>query len=184
MGLRRGVVAALSGVSLMLLPGCAVDPGPGDAAPPGPTVPEQDPVPETEQGPDEGQGGVEGPAPQGCTPDTLAAIGATVSAQLDAFAQDDLPLAYAMTSPFFRRLVAPDDFATLIRDDYPELVGNDGHRLDACGSRGRRGFLIVGVQTRTQEVVLRYDLSEEDDGWRIDGARRLTDVMLPERPLA
>lgn len=125
-----------------------------------------------------------GRPPNACDASTAAAITATVSTQLDAFADDDVAGAYAMTSPFFRRFLDEAGFATLIRDEYPELLGNDGHRADECLVVGRRGSLIVGVRDGAREVVLRYDLSEEEDGWRIDGARRLTGVMLPPQPLA
>jgi hypothetical protein len=199
MGRRRSIGVVLLALSLMVVVGCASDARSGVTAQPAATPPEPDTAPEADPRPDgELDGGPDGgpdgrpdggpdvadvPDPQRCEAGTLAAIGATVSTQLDAFAADDFPLAYAMTSPFFRRLLAPDAFEALIRDTYPELVGNDGHRLDGCRSRGRRGFLIVGVRAGTQEIVLRYDLSEEEDGWRIDGARRLTDVMLPQQPL-
>jgi hypothetical protein len=118
-------------------------------------------------------------APEACDPLTRAAVGTTVSAQLDAFAADDLAAAYALTSPFFRRVVDGGTFETLIRDEYPWLLGNVGHRLDECGVRGRRAFLVVGVRAEGREQVLRYDLSLEPDGWLIDGAMPLLGVTLP-----
>lgn len=122
-------------------------------------------------------------SPDDCDPTTRAAIGSTVSTQLDAFASEDFAGAYAMTSPFFRLVFATDDFESMIRTDYPELVANRGHRFDDCRVRNRRGFLLVGVRSGAREVVLRYDLSEEADGWRIDGAARLSGVTLPADPL-
>jgi hypothetical protein len=107
---------------------------------------------------------------------------APVATQLDAFGEEDFALAYAMTSPFFQRLLTADAFEALIRGEYPELVGNAGHRFDECRARGRRGHLVVGVRDGVREVVLRYDLSEEPDGWRIDGAMRIA-LTLPPQPL-
>lgn len=118
-------------------------------------------------------------APDDCDLRAREAIGATVSAQLDAFAAEDFTTAYSVTSPFFRRAFARDDFEALIRAEYPELVGNEGHRTDECRVRSRRAFLVVGVRSGAQEIVLRYDLSQESDGWRIDGAGRLPGVSLP-----
>lgn len=118
-----------------------------------------------------------------CAATTRSLIEATLTTQLDAFAVDDLVTAYAMTSPFFRTFVDGDAFDTLIRGEHPELLGNGGHRFDECRTLGRRAFIIVGVRADDGEVVLRYDLSEEPDGWRIDGARTLDGVVLPTDPL-
>jgi len=122
-------------------------------------------------------------APQACDPATRAAIGAPVTAQLEALTVGDFDGAYAVTSPFFRTVVSRAQFELLIRDAYPELVGNGGHRLDECGVRGRRGFIVVGVRSGVRTVVLRYDLSQEEDGWRIDGAIALPGVTLPPDPV-
>ena len=107
-----------------------------------------------------------------------------LSTQLDAFAAEDLATAYAMTSPFFRNFLDEDAFGALIRSDYPQLLGNDGYRFDECRTVGRRASIVVGVRAVDVEVVLRYDLSEETDGWRIDGARKLDGIVLPPAPLA
>ena len=151
----------------------APDPTP-DAAPDAPA----DPAPRPEPAPD--------PDPPGaCDDATRAALSAVLTTQLDALAVEDFAGAYAVTSPFFRNFFTPEAFETLIRDEYPTLVGNLGHRFDECGVVGRRGFLVVGVRATdgTGELVLRYDLSEEGDGWRIDGALALPAVTLPPDPL-
>jgi hypothetical protein len=141
-----------------------------DTTVPDPTEP--DPAPRPDPAPDPS-------APGECDPTIRTAIGATVGTQIDAFATEDFTTAYGMTSPFFRRMFAEGEFEALIRTDYPELVGNGGHRFDECRVRSRRAFIVVGVRSGAREVVLRYDLSEEADGWRIDGAGRLTGVTLP-----
>ena len=153
------------------------DPVPADPPPVDPPdAPEPDLAPRPDPVPDPS-------APDDCDPTTRAAIGSTVSTQLDAFASEDFEAAYAMTSPSFRLVFATDDFESMIRTDYPELVGNGGHRFDECRVRSRRAFLLVGVRSGAREVVLRYDLSEEADGWRIDGAGWLSGVTLPADPL-
>ncbi len=154
-----------------------------DAEPPpepdlgAPTTPDV-PAPRPDPAPDPDRPGT-------CDEATRAAMGATLSAQLDALAAEDFTGAYAVTSPFFRTFFTPEAFETLIRDDYPTLVGNLGHRFDECGVVGRRGFLVVGVRAGVgpDELVLRYDLSQEQDGWRIDGALALPAVTLPPEPL-
>jgi len=125
------------------------------------------------------------PAPDPLRPDpcdavTAGAIGATVSAQLDAFMRDDIPAAYALTSPFFQRVLDAEAFETMIRTEYPYLIESSGHRLDECWTRGRRGYILAGVRSGSGETVLRYDVSEEPEvGWRIDGAAALSGISLP-----
>jgi hypothetical protein len=157
--MRHMLLVALALAALACSP--PTDPGPAATATPRP-----DPVPETL-------------APGVCDATTRAAIGATVGTQLDAFAAEDFSQAYAMTSPFFRLMFATDDFESMIRSDYPELVGNAGHRIDECRVRSRRASLVVGVRSGAREIVLRYDLSEEAEGWLIDGAAQLSGVTLP-----
>jgi len=118
--------------------------------------------------------------PGACDAATAGAIGATVSAQLDAFMRDDIPAAYALTSPFFQRVIDAEAFETMIRTEYPYLIESSGHRLDECWARGRRGYFLAGVRSGSREVVLRYDVSEEPEaGWRIDGAVPLSGISLP-----
>lgn len=155
----------------------APEPAPDPDPAPAPDAP-ADPAPRPEPAPDPDR-------PGACDDATRAAIGAVLTTQLDALAAEDFVGAYAVTSPFFRNFFTAEAFETLIRDEYPTLVGNSGHRFDECGVVGRRGFLVVGVRGAdgTDELVLRYDLSEEGDGWRIDGALALPAVTLPPDPL-
>lgn len=155
----------------------APDPDPAPDPAPTPDAP-ANPAPRPEPAPDPDR-------PGACDDTTRAAIGTVLTTQLDALAVEDFVGAYAVTSPFFRNFFTPEAFETLIRDEYPTLVGNSGHRFDECGVVGRRGFLVVGVRAAdgADELVLRYDLSEEGDGWRIDGALALPAVTLPPDPL-
>jgi hypothetical protein len=118
--------------------------------------------------------------PGACDAPTAAAIGATVSAQLQAFMRDDIAAAYALTSPFFQFVLDIEGFEEMIRTDYPYLIESSGHRLDECWTRGRRGYILAGVRTGSRERVLRYDVSDEPEvGWRIDGAMALPSIILP-----
>jgi hypothetical protein len=38
-----------------------------------------------------------------------------------------------------------------------------------CRARNRRGFPVASVRNGSLELVLRYELSQEADAWRIDG---------------
>jgi len=111
-----------------------------------------------------------------------------VSAQLTAFAADDLTAAYALTSATFQQALSVTAFSDLIRTEYPELLGNRGHRVDVCGIHADVAHLVVGVlaapeATGPAEVVLRYDLTLLEGAWLIDGASRLTGVTVPQTPV-
>lgn len=109
--------------------------------------------------------------PAVCDRVTAAAVSAPVVAQLDALAGGDFAAAYAQASPFFRTMVAPDGFAAIIRDGYPELLDVTARRLEACRVMNLRAVLVVTVTTSTgSERTLAYELSETSEGWRIDGA--------------
>ena len=155
-------------------PATAVTPSPAPSPAPAPDADGTLPLPPVDP---------DAPHPLDCDAERRDAMRSPVATQLDAFADDDLTLAYAMTSPFFQRVLTADAFEALIRGEYPELIGNGGHRFDECRVRGRRGHLIVGVRDGVREVVLRYDLSEEPEGWRIDGAMRIARA-LPPQPVA
>lgn len=180
-------------VAALLLAGCSASPDaspqtPATTAPtPGPDptpAPEPTPEPPAPPPPPAPPEEPRRPSSPECPTEVRSAIAAPVATQLAAFAQDDLDAAYAVTSPFFQQVIGRTAFEDLIRDDYPELIGNDGHRFDECQVLGRRGFILVGVRAGAQETVLRYDLSEEPDGWRIDGAIRVQGITLPPEQLA
>ena len=151
---------------------------------PAPTAPEPDPEPDPEPTPPSRPPTAPDPdGPIDCDAAVREAIETVVGEQLDAFAAEDFTGAYALTSPFFRTFLAEDAFEPMIRGDYAALVGNDGHRFDECRLLGRRAFILAGVRGPEAELVLRYDLSEEVEGWRIDGARALDGIVLPPDPL-
>jgi len=183
----RSAGAAASAL-LLLATSCGPIGGGGTARevlpPPDASAPatEPDPGPEPEASPEppaRPAPAPDAPATEDCEPVTRERITSTVATQVEAFAEEDFDAAYAMTSPFFRRITSREAFEALIRDGYPELVGNDGHRFDACQARNRRAFILVGVRSGADELVLRYDLSDEEDGWRIDGAIRVSGIGLP-----
>jgi hypothetical protein len=122
--------------------------------------------------------------PSSCDAPTAAAIAATVTSQLEAFAAGDLAAAYAFTSPFFTTMVDAVRFEEIIRTDYPLLLSSRERWTGDCLVRGRRGVLLAGVADATgRELILRYDLSLEDVGWRIDGALELEGITLPRPPV-
>jgi hypothetical protein len=130
-------------------------------APASPTTP--DPVAPDPAAPETG--------PRTCDPSEATGMVGTVAAQLDALGAGDFTSAYGWASPFFRRLVTAEAFEALIRDGYPELLDVAARRFEGCSIRGRRGTLVVAITARSgARRVLAYELGEEADGWRIDGA--------------
>lgn len=101
---------------------------------------------------------------------------ATVTGQLDALAAGDFAAAHAWASTTFRAGVGPQAFEQLIRTGYPELLGSAMRRVEGCQVLDGRGTLIIGITARSgARRVIGYRLTEDVEGWRIDGAG---DVML------
>lgn len=187
---RPGLMPAALAATLLWLPGCASDgSGPdrttGSAAPASPVPPASDPAgPATTVDPPDPTGPSEPPSedpglPVACDPATEAAVATPVAAQLDALAAGDFAAAYAQASPFFRTVVTRERFEALIREGYPELLDVAARRLEGCTVLNRRAALVVTVTTTPgARRTLAYELSDTDEGWRIDGAQD----MAPPRP--
>lgn len=142
------------------------DPDPAEAPAGGPTPGGPDTAPE---GGAEDDGGAAVPGP--CDPATEAAVAGTVAAQLDALAVGDFVAAYGWASPFFRTVVDPDRFTTMIRTEYPELLDVASRRLEGCNALNRRAVLVVAITAGDgARRTLAYELGETEEGWRIDGA--------------
>jgi hypothetical protein len=183
----RLMLASLLSVTALSCTGTAIPTGAPTVAP-GTSEESTTDAPDSEPGND--AEGFEPPArpepapdplrPGACDATTAGAIGATVSAQLEAFTREDIASAYGLTSPFFQRMLDVEAFETMIRTEYPYLLESSGHRLDECWARGRRGYILAGVRAGSRETVLRYDVSDEPGlGWRIDGAAALPGISLP-----
>jgi hypothetical protein len=198
-GTARSAILATTVALTLLVSACSGDPGragsvpdaPAAAAttdPPAPSAPAVPSVPPGSPDPSEPPARpapIPDPsAPGACDETTSRAITATVAAQLEAFASGDLRAAYALTSPFFTTLVDEGRFEEIIRTDYPQLLMSRERWTGDCLVRGRRGVLLAGVaDAEGRELVLRYDLSLEDVGWRIDGALRVEGITLPRPPV-
>jgi len=180
--LHRSIVLVL--LPGLLTAGCA--PVPGPAAPDAPPVtvappPEDARPPAGAFDPPVRPEPVPDPEPLAeCPAEAATAIARTVSAQLDAFARADLDAAYALTSTAFRQQFDRGAFERLILGSFVFLLTSRGHRTADCFLLDGRAVLIAGVRTATGETVLRYELSEAEGGWRIDGAGELRGVTLPD----
>lgn len=153
-------------------PAAQPGPRPGGVEDPAPAPAPAAPVPPAPPGDDPR-------LPGPCDPATEAAVAAPVAAQLDALAAGDFVAAYAQASPFFRTVVPQERFEALIRDGYPELLDVAARRLEGCTVLNRRAALVVTVTTTPgARRTLAYELSDTDEGWRIDGAQD----MAPPRP--
>jgi hypothetical protein len=109
-------------------------------------------------------------------PDTVTdAVGATIGAQLDAFARGDYPAALAQASPGFQAGTDVNAFQRLIERDYPLLL--DGARVEVEGCAQLRddvsdviAVIVTADGTRTRFL---YRLRLAEDRWGIEAAARL-----------
>lgn len=153
---------------------------PGDAAgevQPAPTEPDAPTEPETDE-PSETDEESEGsetpgtPETRPCDAEVVAAIDATITGQLAAFAADDFDAAIGFASRSFRAGVDVASFRALIRENYPNLVDDAVHRTGAC-SVTPAGIAEVRIEvtgasgTRDDHVYL---MVEEGGRWLVEAA--------------
>ena len=132
-------------------------------------------------GPGDGETSSAGPAPDGdpgpadCPAGVVDAVGATIEAQLAAFARGDFPAALAEASPSFQAGTDPATFRALIEREYPLLLEDASAELEGCAQlRPELSDVVAVIATgdgaRTRFV---YRLRLEDERWGIEAAARL-----------
>jgi hypothetical protein len=115
------------------------------------------------------------PPPASCPDAVAAAVGATIDAQLAAFARGDFPAALAEASPGFQASTDPATFRALIERDYPLLLEDASAEVEGCAQLRPELSDVVAViatsdGTRTRFV---YRLRLVEDRWGIEAAARL-----------
>ncbi|MCC5947709.1 MAG: DUF4864 domain-containing protein [Nitriliruptoraceae bacterium] len=187
---RSQRVAALLAVVTLLgactLPGDEPSPGSdAEAAEPDasePDAPAQDDAPQEPPGADDPDGDAPdatdpGGAPdeaQLCDADDRAGVEATITGQLEAFADDDLEAARAFASRRFQEATDLPTFRDVIVEGYPLLLDDAVATLGRCVRVEETVQVVVEVVTASDERdQLAYALRQEAGQWRIDGAVRL-----------
>jgi hypothetical protein len=103
-----------------------------------------------------------------CDPATQASIDETIRGQLQAFAAGDYAAALAFATEEFRAGNTPEQFEATITQQYPLLIGAEGHASTVCVVFDDLAQVLVSIDAAgdaTDELV--YDLSREGDVWRI-----------------
>lgn len=141
--------------------GLDADPDPGDA-------PHDEPPtasPETDAS----------PPPEGCPDPVVAAIGATIDAQLAALARGDFPAALAEATPGFQAGIGPEAFRGLIERDYALLLDDASAEVEVCAQLRPDLSDVVAVVATADGTRTRYlyRLRLVDERWGIDAAARL-----------
>jgi hypothetical protein len=99
-------------------------------------------------------------------------VQALISTQLDAFAHDDAPAAFAVAAPAIKeRFHDPDAFMAMVKSSYPPVYH---HKSVQFGTQTRDGDQIgqtvVIVDTENEVWGGVYTLELEGDGsWKISG---------------
>lgn len=104
-----------------------------------------------------------------------AGIEATITAQIDAFLEDDFAEAFSYASPNIQRFFGSSDrFGQMVRNGYP-MVWRPGD-VQYLELRDISGALWQKVLIRDQQGgmhVLDYQMLETAEGWKINGVQIL-----------
>lgn len=113
--------------------------------------------------------------PASCPDAVTEAVGATIDAQLEAFARGDFPAALAEASPGFQAGTDPATFRALIERDYPLLLEDASAEVEGCAQLRPELSDVVAVIATSDGARTRfvYRLRLVDDRWGIEAAARL-----------
>lgn len=112
-------------------------------------------------------------------PEDAAAIQRTIRGQLDAFARDDAPAAYALAAPNIHAMFPnADTFLSMVRRAYPQVYRP---RQSEFSTLERRNGIVVQevelVGPDNQPVIAAYTMERDAAGtWRITGCSLLPSV--------
>ena len=106
-----------------------------------------------------------------------AAITAVIESQLQAFAKDDGPAAYAHAAPIVTSVFPTvEGFMAMVKGGYAPIYRNSSHSFedlttDSLGRPAQR-VLLRGMDGKTYEA--RYSMEKQPDGtWKIAGVSML-----------
>jgi hypothetical protein len=115
-------------------------------------------------------------APETCTQEVQLEIERTISAQTQAFAENEFEAAYQLASPRFRASVTLNAFVAIISGSYGPLISSSSLDFNDClmSAGADVGIIDVSFVQGGQDVyALRYLIVETTDGWRVEGASNL-----------
>ena len=99
---------------------------------------------------------------------------AVVNEQLGNLRRQNFPAAYSQASLEIQQRFTVDEFARMVRLDYPTLMEPTQAEYGPVEARGNHAAIRVYLIGRDGLVMpCLYQLVREREGWRIDGARIL-----------
>lgn len=104
-----------------------------------------------------------------------ADIRRVIEAQISAFQQDDFGTAFGFASDTIRRLFGtPERFGQMVRDGYPMVYRPSELRFLGLQQTPAGPSQRVLMRDAAGAVhVLEYQMIDTQDGWKINGVRRL-----------
>jgi hypothetical protein len=122
--------------------------------------------------PDPASAAADEPAPTACTDDVGTAVGATIAAQLAAFADDDYETALGLAAAGFRDAFDLASFRELIETGFPQVADSRDHVVLTCelvtDDVAQATVVVTGVDGTTDELA--YLVVSEDGRWVIGAA--------------
>ena len=105
-----------------------------------------------------------------------------VHSQFQAFQAADFPRAYQHASAGIREKFSVEQFAQMVRIDYAAIIEADRVEFGTTEIRGRRAVVqvfFVGEDGTLTPCI--YSLVNENESWKIEGARILRRIPRSER---
>ena len=136
------------------------------------------PVSDTSPTEESGNTAGEPSGPRSCPATTEGALRDTISAQIDAFGDEDFSSAYQFAAPGFQEVVSLEAFEEIIVTQYSSLLDAQSVSFSDCVEfPGALANTVVTVRTRSGGVsTYYYELIETDQGWRVMGAAEIAAV--------
>ena len=105
------------------------------------------------------------------TADDEQAVQAVVGAQLKAFRDGDLAMAFSFADQSIQAMIGgPRQFGAMVARGYAPIYANESHRFLQIEVQGIRAAQVVLVRGRDGTVALaQYQLSKATGQWRISG---------------
>jgi Domain of unknown function (DUF4864) len=99
---------------------------------------------------------------------------AVVNEQLGDLRRENFPAAYGQASHEIQERFTVEQFATMVRADYPGFLQVNQAEYGPVEARGNHAAIRVYLIGRDGQVMpCLYQLVREKDAWRIDGTRLL-----------
>jgi hypothetical protein len=108
----------------------------------------------------------------GSKPEVRREIVAVIDAQLAGFRAGDVRKAYKYASAELRAQKPIRAFATIVRDNYPEIWANTRAEFGLVRDDGKQARLLVHVFGKESDASYDYTLVKEEDSWFITAVLR------------